>query len=153
LDWVLSFSSCKNNLKQHSVKPFGQSYETALPKGAEAKLPRDCWFPLEVPSLVSIHIKSLFEESFLPKQNETGCLCPSLKKAEEARAMKRTTIYEGFDPGKYGMIFCPDCGGSGKSFHDASGINVCKRCGGFGLIKKQDRSSNSDQEAPTEWLK
>jgi hypothetical protein len=124
-----------------------------LPKGAEAKLPRDCWFPLEVPSLVSIHIKSLFEESFLPKQNETGCLCPSLKKAEEARAMKRTTIYEGFDPGKYGMIFCPDCGGSGKSFHDASGINVCKRCGGFGLIKKQDRSSNSDQEAPTEWLK
>ena len=28
-----------------------------------------------------------------------------------------------FDPEKYGMIFCPDCGGSGKSSNDAEGAN------------------------------
>jgi DnaJ-class molecular chaperone len=69
------------------------------------------------------------------------------------RAVKRTTIYEGFDPGKYGMVFCPDCRGSGKSFHDARGVNVCRVCGGFGLIKKQEKSSVSDKDVPIELLR
>lgn len=68
--------------------------------------------------------------------------------------MKRGTIYEGFDPEKYGMIFCPGCGGFGKSFHDAGGVvNVCKVCGGFGLIKKEEKSSVSDKGVPIELLK
>ncbi len=50
--------------------------------------------------------------------------------------MKSTKIDEAFNPEKYGMIFCPDCRGSGKSFHNAKGAIVCKVCGGFGLIKK-----------------
>ncbi len=67
--------------------------------------------------------------------------------------MKRTTIYEGFDPEKYGMIFCPGCRGFGKSFHDARGVNVCKVCGGFGLIKKEKKGSVFDQNVPIELLK
>jgi len=42
------------------------------------------------------------------------------------------------DPEKYGMIFCPYCEGSGKSFTDAQGIRVCKTCGGFGLVIKTE---------------
>jgi DnaJ-class molecular chaperone len=76
-----------------------------------------------------------------------------LEKVEEVRAMKRTTVYEGFDPGKYGMIFCPDCRGSGKSFHDSGRIKVCKLCGGFGLIRKQDTRSIPGKEVPIELLK
>jgi rRNA maturation endonuclease Nob1 len=49
------------------------------------------------------------------------------------------------DPEKYGMIFCPYCKGSGKSFTDTEGIGVCKACGGFGLIiKKEERNSVDD---------
>ena len=67
--------------------------------------------------------------------------------------MRRTTIDERFNPEKYGMIFCPNCRGSGKSFHDAKGVNVCKVCGGFGLIKKQEKSSIHDKSVPIELLK
>jgi hypothetical protein len=49
------------------------------------------------------------------------------------------------DPEKYGMIFCPCCGGSGKFLTDAEGIRVCKTCGGFGLIiKTRERKSVGD---------
>jgi rRNA maturation endonuclease Nob1 len=49
------------------------------------------------------------------------------------------------DPEKYGMIFCPYCEGSGKSFSDAQGTKVCKNCGGFGLIiKTEERKSVGD---------
>lgn len=49
------------------------------------------------------------------------------------------------DPRKYGMIFCPYCKGSGKSFTDAEGVSVCKTCGGFGLIiQKEERKSVGD---------
>ena len=53
--------------------------------------------------------------------------------------MKKSTLGVRFDHERYGMILCPDCKGSGKSFHYAKGvtINVCKVCGGFGLIKKK----------------
>ena len=54
--------------------------------------------------------------------------------------MRRTKIVQRFNPEKYGMIFCPDCGGSGRSFTDAQGVNVCKVCGGFGLIKKKEKN-------------
>jgi len=53
--------------------------------------------------------------------------------------MKRPTIGKRFNPETYGMIFCPDCNGSGKSFNDANEVNICKVCGGFGLIKKEEK--------------
>ena len=42
-----------------------------------------------------------------------------------------------FNPEKYGMVICPLCKGKGKSLKNPDGFNVCKRCGGFGLIKKE----------------
>ena len=42
-----------------------------------------------------------------------------------------------FNPEKYNMIFCPLCEGKGKLLMKPSGFNVCKECGGFGLIKKR----------------
>ncbi len=44
-----------------------------------------------------------------------------------------------FDPERYEMIFCSGCNGSGRSFDDATGTNVCRVCGGFGLIKRQEK--------------
>ena len=44
-----------------------------------------------------------------------------------------------FNPQKYGMIFCPDCFGSGRSFTDAKTVDVCKTCGGCGAIKKEEK--------------
>lgn len=49
-----------------------------------------------------------------------------------------------FDPGKYGMAFCPGCSGSGRSYTDAQGNNVCEVCGGFGCIKKDDNNKFGD---------
>ena len=57
-------------------------------------------------------------------------------------AVSKTSIDERFRPEKYGMIFCPDCGGSGKSFTDTKGASVCKVCGGFGLIKKEEKKTS-----------
>jgi DnaJ-class molecular chaperone len=51
--------------------------------------------------------------------------------------MKKPNKGKWFAPEKYGMIFCPDCAGSGKSIYDAKEGSVCKVCGGFGLIKKE----------------
>lgn len=43
-----------------------------------------------------------------------------------------------FGPEKYGMTFCPLCQGDGKLLAKTSeGFEVCKECGGFGLIKKK----------------
>jgi DnaJ-class molecular chaperone len=42
-----------------------------------------------------------------------------------------------FDPEKYGMTFCPFCQGDGKLPKPTEGFEVCKECGGFGLIKKE----------------
>jgi len=44
-----------------------------------------------------------------------------------------------FDPARYGMIFCPECKGSGKSLGIGKETNVCTVCGGFGLIKKEEK--------------
>jgi hypothetical protein len=43
-----------------------------------------------------------------------------------------------FDSGKYDMMFCPDCSGSGRSFDRDHGVIVCVTCGGFGLIREMD---------------
>jgi rRNA maturation endonuclease Nob1 len=45
--------------------------------------------------------------------------------------VRRIKIAEKFNPEKCGMIFRPNCRGSGRSFTDAKGVNVCKVCGGF----------------------
>ena len=42
-----------------------------------------------------------------------------------------------FDPEKYEMTFCPLCQGDGKLAKTPEGLEVCKECGGFGLIKKK----------------
>ena len=55
--------------------------------------------------------------------------------------VSKTKVGREFNPNKYGMIFCPNCSGSGRSFADAQGVNVCKVCGGFGFIKKEDKNS------------
>ena len=55
--------------------------------------------------------------------------------------MCKTKVGRGFNPNKYCMVFCLNCSGSGKSFADAKGVNVCKVCGGFRFIKKEDKSS------------
>jgi len=57
------------------------------------------------------------------------------------KSVNKTKIAERFNPEKYGMTFCPGCSGSGRSFADAQGVNVCKVCGGFGFIKKEDKNS------------
>ncbi len=44
-------------------------------------------------------------------------------------------IVKTFDPGKYGLLFCDKCGGSGR--HDDE---ICEGCGGFGLIKETKQS-------------
>ena len=56
--------------------------------------------------------------------------------------MSKTDIGRRFNPNKYGMVFCPNCSGSGRSFSDAQGVNVCNVCGGFGLIKKEENKGS-----------
>jgi DnaJ-class molecular chaperone len=41
-----------------------------------------------------------------------------------------------FNPEKYNMGICPLCKGNGKLPKHPDGFDVCRRCGGFGLIKK-----------------
>lgn len=50
--------------------------------------------------------------------------------------MKKLIIHKTFDPEEYGMMFCTECRGSGRS-NDRKEISVCRSCGGFGLIKKR----------------
>ena len=56
--------------------------------------------------------------------------------------MSKTKVGRRFDPNRYGMIFCPICSGSGRSFAEAQGVNVCKVCGGFGLVKKEETKAS-----------
>ena len=44
---------------------------------------------------------------------------------------------------KYGYRECPHCNGYGSSLKDPEGVNICKRCGGSGLIKKESEDSLS----------
>ncbi len=40
------------------------------------------------------------------------------------------------DPGIYNMVLCPVCHGVGRIAKFPWGFNVCKECGGFGLLRK-----------------
>jgi DnaJ-class molecular chaperone len=42
-----------------------------------------------------------------------------------------------FNPEKYNMVFCSVCNGKGKLPKNPDKFDVCRRCGGFGLIKKE----------------
>ncbi len=54
--------------------------------------------------------------------------------------MEKTVVGRRFNPDRYGMIYCPDCKGYGKLFDGVEGGVVCKICGGFGLIKKEENN-------------
>ena len=47
------------------------------------------------------------------------------------------------NPEKFGYIQCPHCSGYGSSLKDPEGVNICKRCGGSGFIKKEGEGSSS----------
>ena len=51
------------------------------------------------------------------------------------------------DPEKFGYIQCPHCSGYGSSLKDPEGVNICKRCGGSGLIKKEGEGGSNDQNS------
>jgi len=64
----------------------------------------------------------------------------------------KTKITKRFNPNKYGMIFCPNCSGSGRSFADDQGVNVCNVCGGFGIIKKEEKKASLIEGHLFGWL-
>lgn len=41
------------------------------------------------------------------------------------------------DPEKYGYKQCPRCRGGGSSLKDPKYVDVCTRCHGSGLVKKE----------------
>jgi DnaJ-class molecular chaperone len=42
-----------------------------------------------------------------------------------------------FNPEKTGMTLCPECNGRGSFFKGPEQKEVCKKCGGFGYLKKE----------------
>jgi hypothetical protein len=69
--------------------------------------------------------------------------------------VSKTKITKRFNPNKYGMIFCPNCSGSGRSFAEAQEVNVCNVCnvcGGFGLIKKEEKKASLIESHLSGWL-
>ena len=46
-----------------------------------------------------------------------------------------------FDPESVDMVFCPLCNGDGKLPEDLDRFKACTKCGGFGLISKEDEIS------------
>ena len=42
------------------------------------------------------------------------------------------------DPEKYGYEVCGHCNGYGSSFRDPEGVNTRTKCGGDGLVKKEE---------------
>ncbi len=50
---------------------------------------------------------------------------------------RKINLNKTFDPEKYGMIFCPMCGGKGFIINPKR--KCCPKCGGFGLIKEENR--------------
>jgi hypothetical protein len=53
---------------------------------------------------------------------------------------EKTVMDTGFNPERYGMTHCPVYKGSGRLFNGVEGRIVCKICGEFGFIKKEDVS-------------
>ncbi len=42
------------------------------------------------------------------------------------------------NPEKFGYMQCPHYNGYGSSLKDPEGVNICTKCDGSGLIKKED---------------
>jgi len=42
------------------------------------------------------------------------------------------------DPEKYGYEVCDHCNGYGSSFQDPNDVDRCSKCGGSGLVKKEE---------------
>jgi len=42
------------------------------------------------------------------------------------------------NPEKYGYKECPHCNGYGSSFQDPDDVDRCSKCGGSGLVKKEE---------------
>ena len=61
-------------------------------------------------------------------------------------AVENKTTGKRVNPEKYGMIFCPECHGSGKCFNPAKRVEVCKFCQGFGAIRKESKSTFGDNK-------
>jgi rRNA maturation endonuclease Nob1 len=59
---------------------------------------------------------------------------------------KKKAIDNMFNPEKYHMDFCHKCHGLGKTYNEDRSKDVCKVCGGFGLIKKQDSGFEGEVE-------
>lgn len=52
-------------------------------------------------------------------------------------AQDEVTMDMMLDPDKYGLVECPHCNGYGSSLKDPIGVDVCTKCGGSGLVKKE----------------
>jgi DnaJ-class molecular chaperone len=55
----------------------------------------------------------------------------------EERKVEEAVKGKGINPERYGMVFCSNCGGSGKYFYGNNGVSVCRVCGGFGLVRME----------------
>jgi len=51
---------------------------------------------------------------------------------------------QGFDPGKYCIVRCPECNGKGKFPDQDKGLLICSLCGGVGFIKKENNVSDQN---------
>jgi len=66
---------------------------------------------------------------------------------------ENTEMGRRFNPERYGMIYCPVCKGRGKLFNAVGEGAVCKMCGGFGFIKKEEENKRTfNVDAPTRKL-
>jgi len=59
---------------------------------------------------------------------------------------KKIIMDKTFNPEKYGMTFCPDCKGKGKLPKRPDGFIVCSRCGGSGVIKKEEEAPEVERK-------
>ncbi len=57
---------------------------------------------------------------------------------------RKKTAEKMFCPEKYQMNFCHECHGQGKTFNKDKSKEVCRVCGGFGLIRKQTGGSEEE---------
>ncbi|MGZ3539235.1 MAG: hypothetical protein ACXVAB_14535 [Thermodesulfobacteriota bacterium] len=78
-----------------------------------------------------------------PKRRDIGRNMMGHDGSENRRgASNRKTM---FDPGRYGMVICPDCKGMG--YIQNAKRQCCPKCGGFGFIKKK-LEKNPDTSPP-----
>jgi hypothetical protein len=72
---------------------------------------------------------------------EEGKASPSISNRSQflfrEEGNKKSGGNDRFDPGKYGMVICDACNGTGKSSNGPEEGDVCSTCGGFGLTKKE----------------